>query len=402
MSKHPPRPVVNYFLLQPRSRAEQLGGTGIFLQSRLNYLRSLGDRIRLRVVPVRDAGENKSTWPSRVLALLHYVVRELGLLVGQPGDMYYLVYPKVPMVAYGVSFWTWPFALLGYALLWLRRKVTGLRVVIEIEDLPIERNHLGVSSRAPDLSSCLWRHLNRWERMHTILEWVIFHSAGRILHPSQPFSDHVAAKFGLPQQRMGLYRREIYMPTYEDEVRIGRLPDLREMNFFYSAGSLAEGFRGANLETVVDAFADLPDAALYLCGRDGEWIEARCQERAQSNVHYLGLLSYADHDAAARQCQVGLLLYTNSYDDFKCTAKYPAYVANGMAVLSTDLLYLSRIIEEDKVGQALPMDQLVTELCHWAKWPEIIKPYRQQAHQLAPRYLDGTYMAEWFIPEIER
>jgi glycosyltransferase involved in cell wall biosynthesis len=393
------KPTVIYFLIEPESEAQKLGGTGIFLASRLNYLKSLEDRLQLRVVTMRGADQGGSTILTKLVALIRYITRQLWALLSQTGDIYYLVYPKIPLVAHGVTIWTWLFAMIGYTLLWLRKHAVGTRIIVEIEDLPVESRHLRVSEQVPDLSRCNWQYLGQREKLYTILEWVIFRSADRILHPSQPFSNHVAAKFDIPPERMDLYRREIYMPTYETETHLGRLPGLREVNLFYS-GNLTLDFLVPNLKQAIDAIADLPQVALYICGSGGAWVEARCQARGQGNVHYLGLLSHSDHDAVARQCQVGLMLYAHSYADFKCTAKYPAYVANGLAVLSTDLFYLSQVIEEDGVGKALPMPQLVAELRRWAAQPELVEVYRRRARCLAPCYLNGVYMEEWFFSEI--
>ena len=388
-------PIVNFYLLALNSEAELAGGTGIFLYSRLNYLRALGQRIRLRVLPV--AGARRGGRLNTLVALPAYILRHFRLLLGQPAGLYYLVYPKVPLVAFGVPTWLLPCAILGYLLFWLRKKLTGAAVVVEIEDLPVENGYLRASETVPDLDRCRWRRLTLPEKLYTLLEWVIFHSADHIIHPSPAFSGHVAAKFAIPAERMRLYRREIYMPSYTSEPRLGPLPDLRRVNVFYS-GNLTLDFLVPNLRQVIEAIAGLPDACLYVCGSDGAWIEEWCHQRGQDNVHYLGLLSHADHDAAARQCQVGLMLYGHSYADFKCTAKYPAYVANGLAVLSTDLHYLSQVIAEDGAGKALPMNELVAELARWVAQPELIEPYRSRAQTLSREYLRGTYMAEWFEP----
>jgi hypothetical protein len=283
----------------------------------------------------------------------------------------------IPLVAYGVTAWTWPFVAFGYSLLWLRKQLSPFRLIIEVEDLPIERSRLSVSTEAPDLATCKWPSLNRRERLYTILESIIFRCADNLIQPSQPFSDHMSAKYRLPAARMELYRREIYMPSYNTPSQLDPLPGRGQLNLFYSAGSLTSQLQSSNLEAVSDVLADLPQTSLYLCGRDGNRLLERCRQCGQRNVYYLGLLSHAEHDAAARQCQIGLLLYAHSYADFKCTAKYSAYVANGLAVLSTDLLILSRIIKEDGVGQALPMPELIDELRRWATQPAIVNPYRQ-------------------------
>lgn len=393
-------PIVNYYLLQNDSITEQFGGTGIFLISRLNYLKALGDRIDLHTLPIRPAHQQGTAFINTLMAIITYGLREIWLLVTASKGIHYLVYPKIPLVAYGVSIWTWPFAIVGYSLFWIRKQITGIKIIVEIEDLPIERKYLGkISATTPDLSLCNWRYLTLWERAYTLLEWIIFHSADQILQPSPQFSEHVVRKFGISADCMALYRREIYMPTYEGKPTIGVLPDQRKINLFYS-GNLTLDFLVPNLKQIMDAIIDLPQVALYICGSEGEWVVKRCQARNQENVHHLGLLSHVDHDAAARQCDIGLMLYGHSYADFKCTAKYPAYVANGLAVLSTDLLYLRQIISEDGTGLAVPIDQITTVLRHWINNPETIQSYRNYAKQIARYYTNGSYMGEWFEPII--
>ena len=114
------------------------------------------------------------------------------------------------------------------------------------------------------------------------------------------------------------------------------------------------------------------------------------------NVYYLGVLDYATHDTVARQCDVGLLLYTFAYAHLVPTSKYSAYVANGLAILSTDMVTLSEIIEEDQVGIAVPIQEFSTQLEQWLRFPEQVEPYKERAKQLSQNFGQGSYMQEWF------
>ena len=68
---------------------------------------------------------------------------------------------------------------------------------------------------------------------------------------------------------------------------------------------------------------------------------------------------------------------------------------------SIDLLYLSQVIGEDGIDQALPMPQLVSELRCSTVQAKIIEAYRKQEQRLTACYLNTTYMEEWFIIEIK-
>ena len=87
------RPRANYYLLQTKSATEQLGGTGIFLTSRLNYLGSITDRIDLRVVPVQRGATIGFGAFGSIISLLLYMLREARMLISGRTDIHYLVYP---------------------------------------------------------------------------------------------------------------------------------------------------------------------------------------------------------------------------------------------------------------------------------------------------------------------
>ena len=147
---------------------------------------------------------------------------------------------------------------------------------------------------------------------------------------------------------------------------------------------------------MIQVFKKFPASHFYLCGKNGEWINGEMEASKQKNIHYLGVLDYTTHDAVARQCDVGLLLYDHCYYDLAAPAKYSAYVANGLAVLSTDRVTLSNFVQEDQVGLALPLAELPAQLEQWLRFPQQVTPYQVQAQKLSQNFTQGTYMQEWF------
>ena len=379
-----------------KTKGEHLGGTGIYLTSLVNFLKAQQDRVPIRFIPCEPS---HAVWHNRrqkVSVFLKKQWSDIRDLLAPSEEILLFHYPKMPII--GRSFYTTVllFAALGYGLLAMKKKVTGQRVVVLIQDLPTEQRLIQPSKSGPDLTQFYdWRQLPKSEWIFTGVERLIFKLADVIIAPSTMLADHIVRKHSLPAAKIRLKRRDIYTPVYESPAQQIELNHDGGPRVFYS-GDLGLPALKKNLQQIMQAFQRFSSAHFYLCGKRGQWIHEEIKANGLQNIHYLGLLDYATHDAVLQRCDIGLLLYQHSYYDLMATAKYSAYVANGLAVLSTDLVTLSEILREDQVALALPMEKLANQLVQWLSFPEQIAPYRERAKQLSTNFKQGLYMQEWF------
>ena len=75
--------------------------------------------------------------------------------------------------------------------------------------------------------------------------------------------------------------------------------------------------------------------------------------------------------------------------------KYSAYLANGLAILSTDLRCVAENVKEDGVGQAMPIRELALELMRWATRPSLWEDEKARAEEQAWVVRSGAEMMPW-------
>jgi glycosyltransferase involved in cell wall biosynthesis len=311
-------------------------------------------------------------------------------------------YPKIPFIGHSELPRIRFLALLAYALLIVKNRWTRQRIVVLIYDLPLEQQ--AMTQPAPtraDLEATLRRmrdprRLSTSDWLLAQIERLLMRNAYRIASLSPMMTEHLIRKHGLRREQFLPRGRNVFAPAYAHMPTVV-LPPTLGLNVFYS-GDLSQPTAIQNLTRLMQVFADFPESALYLCGRKGEWIIDEAGRRSLCNVKYLGALDPATHDAVAAQCDVGLIVYTAAYFHLVLTAKYSAYVANGLAVLCSDLATLSQVIREDGVGESVPIQEMPVRLARWLREPEIVRPYQEQARRIAPRFSSGTFRQDWFEP----
>ncbi|MCG3209579.1 MAG: hypothetical protein FOGNACKC_03206 [Anaerolineae bacterium] len=385
-----------------KDQNEHLGGTGIYLTSFLNFLKSQENQVQIRYIlnkPTPHTGNN--LW-RKALSFFRKQWQDTRDLLWIDDEILLFHYPKMPFIGRSGAIKVLLFAVLGYGLLGLKKKITGQRIVVLIQDLPTEQKLIPPTETEPDLNPFYSLRTLPWpHRYFTLVERLIFKIGDTIISPSNLLTGHIIKKHNLTVDKIKLKRRDIYMPSYEAPPQKIQLDPADKIRAFYS-GDLGLAVVQKNLLDIIKVFAINPQAGFYLCGRHGEWLTQEIKERDLKNVHYFGVLDHATHDAVARQCDIGLLLYQHSYYDLMATAKYSAYVANKLVILSTNLITLSTIINEDKVGFALPASKLPAQLNLWLQHNNQINQYKNNCQELQPSFFNGTYMEGWFRESIGR
>lgn len=385
-----------------QSKGEHLGGTGIYLTSLNNFLQTQQDKVLIRIVRNKPSLVIcKNTW-QKLIAFLSKHIAEIHDLLRPNEQIMFLHYPKIPIVGRAGDIKALLFAIVGYGLLALKKTTTKQWLVVLIQDLPSEQRLLQPSAAVTDLTPFYKVNQLPWrEYLFTYVERLIFKSADVLVSPSNMLSQHIVHKHNLCSSKILLKRRDIYMPTYQTTAKAISLNQESQVRIFYS-GDLSLRIAEENIRKAIKLLAQYPKAYLYLCGKGGDWITSEVQRLGIPNVQYLGLLDHATHDLVAKQCDIGLLLYEHSYYDLMATAKYSAYVACGLAILSTDLATLTEIIQEDGVGIAAPISVLLAKLEEWLVSPQLVTPFKAKAIQLSKNFTEGLYMQEWFAQMISK
>jgi hypothetical protein len=395
------RQIAFYVLRQDDNNLDRLGGTGIEFVSMVNFLQRQNMRVRPRFIyfpPARDKSRNILEHWRNFLSEQLEEIRNLII----PGEKTLLfVYPKMPFLGYSGDLRSVPFAVVGYILLSLKKKLTHSSIVLLISDMPIEQRLL---TKTITSSSELDRQLERctdqnqlgWkEKVLAIFEKFIFKRADAIISLSPKMTEHILRKHAVLRSKIILRGRNLYLPVYSKDPEKISLDKDSGLRIFYS-GDLIRDSTITNLKKIFQVVRNFPSTHFYLCGRDGEWIVPETESQDIHNVHYLGPLDYATHDAIAHQCDVGLIVYSIAYAHLVPTAKYSAYIANGLAVLSTNLITLSQIIQEDGTGISTSIEKLPTVLAQWLEDPKQIKKYKERAAQLSIKFTKGVCMQFWF------
>jgi len=380
--------------------SQSLGGTGIEFASLLNFLEHQ-PTIHLTTIACTPAPQlGRGRW-GKLKAFLLAQWLDVKRVLAPDEDVLLFVYPKVPFLGHSEFTIVRLLALACFGLLALKRRLTGQRIVVLITDLPQEQRAM---TEAADSRQALAAQLDRFcarrgmvwrDRVERAVEGLLFRTAQDVVSLSPLMTQHIIRKHRLPQSKICLRGRNAYAPAHAGKLPAIDLHPANGLRVFYSGGLDTPSVKGA-LRRIMPLFREFPESHLYVAGRNGGWVQGEAQAAAPDNVRYLGALDYASHDAVARQCDLGLILYSAAYCHLVLTSKYSAYVANGLAVLSSDMISLAEILAEDGVGLCVPAEQMPAQLAAWLNAPHLIAPYRERARQLRGRYWTGIYFQKWF------
>ncbi|MFG1690923.1 hypothetical protein ACGF5M_02005 [Gemmatimonadota bacterium] len=395
-----------------RARTSVMGeasATGVFLQSIIDAFRQASTSLKVEIRwldPAESTGGRVRGW----ISALRWVARERKRILRDQADILFLVYPKLPIMSHSGHPFFLSLTERTLRSVLARHGTTGQRLVVLVEDLPLEmaKAREAVGEPAADLDM---------DRIRAI-ESLLLTNAHLLVVPSG-FVEPLRVAHGLDEERVRTFRRNVYpsdavgttngagVPnaagTIDSTRGLESLPDVERgaVDFFYS-GSV-EPWLASDFKRVVEVLASVPEARLHVCGPGEEEVRAWASEVGAANVTHYGILDRPTHDWLARQCQIGLILYPaeNPYFRITPTMKYTAYLANGLAVLSTDLAAVADNVRLDGVGRALPMEELILELNRWARDPEAWAGYKAKAEVEAEVVRSGEEMRGW-IAELAR
>jgi len=365
--------------------------TGVFINGLVGLLEGTeGLEVRTRWLRPVEAGPRPRA--AEWLAGAGWMARELGRLLGDDSRYLLLIYPKVPVLAHVDE----P-AMLGparqaYRALRARHAITRQRLVIIVEDLPIEMARGRERAGGPPARIA--------ERAVRGIERTVLRGAHRLIVPNG-FVETIRELHGIAPERFRTFRRNIYMPGTEADEDPPLDFESGAVNFFYSGG--VDGHVAANFREMLRSIRNAPQTRLHVCGPGRDSVREWLDELDVPNVRHHGQLGVAAHDWLARRCDVGLILYPtdNPYNHLTPTMKYSAYLANGLAVLSTDLRSVAENVRSDGVGQAMPIKELAMELLRWATRPKLWREAKENAEAQAAIVRSGVEMRPW-IEEIAR
>lgn len=367
-------------------------GTGVFVTGLVNLLRSFEPALAVRVRWLRPAepggGGRLADWRAGAA----WLTREISRLVRDDSRYLVFIYPKIPVLAHVDQPAMLRTAYHAYRLLGIKTRITRQRIIFVVEDLPaeMEEGRAIAGGRAPELDV----------DTHHKIERVLFRAAYRLVVPSG-FVPHLSGRYHLEDQRFRIFRRNIYLPAAEPGVTPPLEFESGTVNFFYS-GSV-DSHVAPNFREVLRSIRNAPDTRLHVCGPGRDSVQEWLAELDVPNVRHHGQLGVTEHDWLAERCDVGLILYPtdNPYNHITPTMKYSAYLANGLAVLSTDLTCVAENIRLDGVGQAMPIRELALETMRWAARPALWAEAKARAKEQAAIVRSGSELKEW-IEEIAR
>lgn len=367
-------------------------GTGVFVNGLAGLLRSCEPALDLRTHWLRPAEARAEGHLGAWRAGAGWLIGEISRMLRDDSRYLVFIYPKIPILAHIDEPTILRLALRAYRLLSAKTRIARQRIVVVVEDLPVEmaegRAIAGGQAHELDI------------RSHRQVESTLFRTAHRLVVPNG-FVSHLAQCHQLEEDRFRTFRRNIYLTAAEPAKAPPIEFESGTVNFFYSG--TVDSHVAPNFREVLRSVRNAPDTRLHVCGpgRDavGEWLS----ELDVPNVRHHGQLGVAEHDWLAGRCDVGLILYPsdNPYNHITPTMKYSAYLANGLAILSTDLKCVAENIRRDGVGQAMPIRELALEIMRWATRPSLWSKAKARAEKEAVVVRSGDELRGW-IEEIAR
>ncbi len=359
---------------------------GAFTTGLASVLRASELEVRLRRMRPADAPRPYSARGQAAAAGQR--LGELGRLLGDGSRILILVYPDLPGLMPADRSMPPKALQLAYRAIGAKARLTGQRIVVIAKELPMEaaEGRAATGETEPGLDK---------DRLRA-LEGTLFGAAHLLVSPAG-FRDTILRTHpDLDATRLRTFRRHVYVPSIEPDAPDPPIElESGTVNFFYSGR--VDSQVAANFREVLRSIRNAPATRLHVCGPGRDALREWLAELDVPNVRHHGQLRPAQHDWLARRCHAGLILYStdNPYNHLRPTLKYSAYLANGLAVLSTDLACVAENIRRDEVGQAMPIKELSLELLRWATRPALWAGAKAHAAERAPEIQAGSDMQSW-------
>jgi hypothetical protein len=360
--------------------------TGVFVRGLVNLLEAAAPRLDLRLRWLRPARRPAAGHLKRWAAAAGWMAGELGRLLKDPADDLLFIYPKLPVLAHvdqpamlGLATW-------AYRALALKSRLRGQRIIVVVEDLPVEMAEGRAAAGGPPVELDV--------RRIRAIEATILRAADRLILP-RGFVAPIRDRHPVDPDRIRTFRRNIYHPAPEPDPSPTIHFDSGAVNFFYS-GSV-DSHVAANFREILRSIRNAPQTRLHVCGPGREAVQEWLHELAVPNVTHYGQVAIDVHDWLARRCDIGLILYPtdNPYNHLTPTMKYSAYLANGLAILATDLSCVTENVRADGVGQTMPIAELALELMRWATRPQLWASAKARAEAEAAAVRSDREMKAW-------
>jgi hypothetical protein len=381
------RNTVSFYAFEPGAPGvPAASATGIYVAALAALLERHGDRIDVRLRWLRPVEPAARTRFRERLAALRWMAGQFRQLLADRSKYLLFLYPKVPVLAHINHPTLLTLVGHGYQALRLKARLTGQRIVVIMEDLPIEmaEGRAAAGGPPPDMPITQVRAIER-----RLLR------AAHIIVTPPGYQDTILERHGIDRERFRTFQRNVYMPAAQPERELEIEFEAGKVNYLYSGAidtTIASNFR-----QILRSIQAAPQARLHVCGPGREAVEKWFEELGVTNVRHYGRLNLAAHDWLAGRCDAGLILWPtdNPYFHLTPTSKYSAYVSNGLAVLSTDLRAVAANIRNDGVGRAMPINELSVELLRWTARPSLFAGFKERARELAPVIRSGAEMDPW-------
>ncbi len=348
--------------------------TGVFVSSLVRLLETSEPPLDLKREWLQPYEPRDSYEARDWVDITRWSASELRRILRSRSRYLLFVYPHLPVFAYVQA--PSMLARLRRALqvLSAKSRVTRQRIVVVVMDLPVElqsgRAHF--DGRMSDFD----------ERPILEVESTLFRAAWRVVAPSG-LVERLADRLKIDSDNIIGYRRAPYLPAIAPDSPQPIELDEAQVAFFYSGH--VDSHVAPNFREVLRSIRNAPKTRLHVCGPGRDAVREWLVELDVPNVRHHGQLAPAEHDWLAQQCDVGLILYPteDTYSHVRPTLKYSAYLANGLAVLSTNLSSVAENIRRDGVGQAMPIRELALEVLRWSTNPKLWAEAKKRAAQLS-------------------
>ncbi len=387
------RRTVSFYAFEPGAPGvPAASATGIYIQALAALLERHSEHIDTRLQWLRPVEPAVRATFNERLAALRWMAGQFRQLLTDRSKYLLFLYPKVPVLAHLNHPTLLAMARRGYQALRLKARMTGQRIIVIMEDLPIEMAEGTAAAGGPPSEMPI--------AQLRAIESRLLRAAHMIVTPPG-YQDTIVDQHGIERERFRAFQRNLYVPAAQPEGEPEMEFEAGKVNFLYSGAidtTIASNFR-----RILRSIQTAPQARLHVCGPGREAVETWFDELGVTNARHYGRLNLATHDWLAGRCDAGLILWPtdNPYFHLTPTSKYSAYVSNGLAVLSTDLRAVADNIREDGVGRAMPINELSVELLRWAARPSLFAGFKERARRLAPVIRSGAEMDPW-LNEIAR
>lgn len=359
--------------------------TGVLVGGMVNALGSVQPPLDLQLHWLDPPGP-VDDWASRA----RWSAGELRRILRDRSKYLMFVYPDLPVLAYDREPAMLTRVRRGLQALQAKVRVSRQRIVVVVDALPAEKaaGRAEADGRTPDPEIA--------ERFSELERPLL--GMARLLVLPEGFVDAVGEYSASSRSHIHTFRRHAYLP----KVDLGTPPPIEfdggKVNFFYSGE--VDRRVAPNFREILRSIRNAPDTRLHVCGPGRDAVSEWLTELDVPNVRHHGQLAPPEHDWLASQCDVGLILYPadDPYEHLRPTLKYSAYLANGLAILATDLRCVAENVRRDDVGHAMPIRELALELLRWATRPKLWAGAKARATELAPAIRSGTELR----PVIER